>query len=239
MKIIENFFVEIKKNTYTLLNAALAKRRLSIRTYMFYNTRDIFDLIMKIKKDMHVDKDHTTMDITESLHVYFCAEAAKKIPGDAAEMGVYKGNTAAIIAEALPNKRLHLFDTFEGLPETGKNDEQFKKGEYVGTFKDVKRNLSKYKKILYYKGLFPETAKKCKQKKFAFVHIDFDLYDGTLASLNHFYPLMSAGGIFLIHDYPMTGIQRAIRDFLKDKPESCIVINGTQGLIVKQAKKAD
>lgn len=36
------------------------------------------------------------------------------IPGDAAELGVFRGEFAALINAALPERRLHLFDTFEG-----------------------------------------------------------------------------------------------------------------------------
>lgn len=36
------------------------------------------------------------------------------IPGDAAELGVFRGEFAALISAALPERRLHLFDTFEG-----------------------------------------------------------------------------------------------------------------------------
>lgn len=226
---------EIKKFVYTYTNALLAKRRLALKTFMFHNTRVIFDTIIKIKKDMNILTDKTTMDMVESMQVYLCAEGAGKIKGDAAEMGVYKGNTAAIIAKALPNKRLHLFDTFEGLPELSKKDREFKKGEYSASLSEVKKNLRKYKNIIYYPGIFPETGKKCKQKFFSFVHIDFDLYEGTKASLEFFYPRLSPGGIFLIHDYPQVGIKKAIDEFLKNRPESPISINGTQCLIVKQS----
>src|SRR6187200_2880487 len=40
-----------------------------------------------------------------------------KLPGDFVEVGIYQGSTAKVICEAKGEKRLHLCDTFEGLPE--------------------------------------------------------------------------------------------------------------------------
>jgi O-methyltransferase len=43
------------------------------------------------------------------------------VKGDIAEVGVYKGTFASVMNGAFPNKRLYLFDTFEGFrTRTGK-----------------------------------------------------------------------------------------------------------------------
>ena len=39
-------------------------------------------------------------------------KATRKLSGDIAEVGVYRGGSAMIICEAKGNKKLHLFDTF-------------------------------------------------------------------------------------------------------------------------------
>ncbi len=49
-------------------------------------------------------------------------ERTEKIKGELAEVGVYKGGSAKLICEAKGNSILHLFDTFEGLPNVGEND---------------------------------------------------------------------------------------------------------------------
>ena len=48
----------------------------------------------------------------------------ENIPGDIAEIGVYKGNTARILAEAVRagGRRLYLFDTFGGFDPADLND---------------------------------------------------------------------------------------------------------------------
>ena len=40
----------------------------------------------------------------------------ENIPGDAAELGVFRGDFAALINAAFPDRTIHLFDTFEGFP---------------------------------------------------------------------------------------------------------------------------
>jgi hypothetical protein len=50
-----------------------------------------------------------------------CVIYTKDVEGDVAEFGVYKGGSAKLIAHTLAHlhtdKKLWLFDTFEGLPE--------------------------------------------------------------------------------------------------------------------------
>jgi len=94
--------------------------------------------------------------------------------------------------------------------------------------------LNKYEHINFYKGLFPSTANPIKNKNFSFVHLDLDLYEGTLDSIKFFYPRMSKGGIILTHDYKSAqGVKKAFDGFFKDKPEPLIEMSGSQCLIVK------
>jgi hypothetical protein len=57
---------------------------------------------------------------------------------------------------ASPGKRLHLFDTFEGLPH-GEGD--FQAGEWKGSMADVKRTLAdEADRLEFHAGLFPASA---------------------------------------------------------------------------------
>jgi len=120
-----------------------------------------------------IDTTTTPLECTE---IWQWARACEKIPGDMAELGVYNGATAAIMLKAAPSKTLHLFDTFEGLPDS---EGKFDKGEWNGSLDSVKRNLSRWNdRIGYHVGLFPESAAHF-DSTFSFVHLDADLYSST------------------------------------------------------------
>lgn len=170
----------------------------------------------------------------EMFLLYDCVKRLAKVKGDIAEVGVYRGTTAKAICEAKGSKTLHLFDTFEGLPIPGKIDYEFHHGQYSASLESVKKFLNKYKRIEFYKGVFPEeTGKEISSAKFSFVHLDLDLYMGTKKSLKFFYPRMTSGGIIISHDYHVPGIRKAFDEFFKDKLEIVIQMPGIQCLVVK------
>ena len=148
----------------------------------------------------------------------------------------FTGGSTKLICEAKGNRTLHVFDTFEGLPDLSSEDNKnrFYMGQYSSSFEDVKNYLKKYQNIYFYKGLFPFSAEPVKNNKFSFVHLDVDLYEATLASLKFFYQRMNKGGIIISHDYiEVPGVRKAFDEFFKDKPEPIIELSGTQCLISK------
>lgn len=173
----------------------------------------------------------------EAYQIYITVKKTEKISGDIAEVGVYKGASAKLICEAGGDKSIHLFDTFEGLPEISDKDdsERFHKGEYSVMLENVKNYLKSYPNVYFYKGIFPASADTAKNKNFSFVHLDVDLYQSTLDCLNFFYPRMSRGGAIISHDYPGSkGVKKAIDEFFDDKPEIIIEPGGCgQCLILK------
>jgi len=156
------------------------------------------------------------------------------IEGDIAEVGVAEGGSAAIICEAKREKIVHLFDTFEGLPELGEEDRasSFIKGQYFAEFFKVKKFFDAYPNVYVYKGEFPENGNVIQDRKFSFVHLDVDLYKATRKSLEFFWPKMSIGGVIISHDYQTEpGIKKAFEDSL---PEIKVLTPGkSQGIIIK------
>lgn len=176
------------------------------------------------------------MSAFEQYTVYALAKAqAKKYAGAFAEVGVFKGASAKLICEVKGDKTLHLFDTFEGLPEAAEQDRNIhRKGQYAHSLEDVRQYLSAYDNVEYHKGLFPASAADVPDQQYAFVHFDVDLYDGTLACLQYFYPKMVHGGVILSHDYGiLAGVEQAFTEFFADKPEEVIELPTTQCLVFK------
>jgi hypothetical protein len=169
----------------------------------------------------------------ECIEIHNAVQATLKVPGEMAEVGVFLGGSAAVILNASNGKHLHLFDTFAGLPDAG---DYLKKGEYAGSLSSVKRTLKGYSdRITLHEGLFPrDTAAAVAHLRFSFVHLDMDLYDGTLDALRFFWPRMNPGGILISHDYPLlSGVVRAFREFFADEEAPFIPLSGQQCLAVK------
>ena len=208
--------------------------KFQFRLLSFYNDKKIIDLIKIVKKEV----DFAFFPI-EAYHVYSIAKSQSKLDGDMAEVGVYQGGSAKLIAEVKNEKELYLFDTFEGLPKVSEKDTHFgasywTTGEFSNTsLENVENYLSNYKNIYCYKGKFPETSEPIKTKKFSFVHLDVDLFQSTIDCLEFFYPRMINGGIILTHDYHTDGVKQAFNEFCKDKKIPQIQLLGSQCAITK------
>lgn len=173
----------------------------------------------------------------ECYLVMSLARSMTRLPGKFAEVGVYQGVTAKLIAAVKGDRELHLFDTFEGLPPTSdKDDGVHRVAQYACSLESVQEYLRGYDQVYFHPGLFPDSARDVEESQYAFVHFDVDLYAGTLACLEYFYPRMTTGGVMISHDYGMlAGVQRAFQEFMADKPEPILEQATTQAMIVKGA----
>ena len=181
--------------------------------------------------------DNRGADNDEQYTLYSSLQAMKNISGDIAEVGVYKGGTSKLLCESKGEKNLFLFDTFEGLPKTKEYDLFVQSGWLHDTSVDsVKKYLEKYENVYFFKGVFPETANSIIDKKFCFVHLDTNLYQSTIDSLEFFWPRMVKGGRIVSHDYnttSMPGIKKAFQEFFKNEPERIIEIADCQAMVLK------
>lgn len=144
--------------------------------------------------------------------------------GACAEVGVYKGGTAELIAINRKERPLYLFDTFSGIPYSGKHDNHHKMGDFNDTsFEKVCDRLAKYEGVSVHKGIFPDdTGSVIDNVEFSFVHLDVDVYESYISALNVFWPKMIKGGIIICDDYNFDtclGAKVAVDEFFESKPE--------------------
>lgn len=189
---------------------------------------------MSFIKEIIKEKKPFLLKPSELFMIYSLAKNQKYLDGDYAEVGVFKGTTAKAVCEVKENKHLHLFDTFNGLPDVDEIDQKFSASMYKSNKKEVEERLSKYKNVHIYKGLFQENNHLIKNKKFVFVNLDIDLYKGTKDCLEFFYNRMSKNGILISHDYHAQGVRKAFDEFLEDKPEEIIRLPLSQCMIIKR-----
>ncbi len=138
-----------------------------------------------------------------------------RLPGDMVEIGVYRGGSARVIAEACPDKLLHLFDTFEGLPydEASEFDPSglLKAGMFSATKEEVASNLAGLK-IKFHVGEFPSTRHEIKHEYFSFIHVDCDLRHCAGAAIARLWPKLVPQGIMYFDDYgcKFTGVTHSV-----------------------------
>jgi len=175
-------------------------------------------------------------DKLQVLWMYITSVLAQKILGQCAEVGVYRGGTSRMIAKMLPDRRIYLFDTFSGMPAAGTVDVH-KKGDFSDTsIQEVSKFLSDCPNVVMKPGFFPESANGLESERFAFVHLDADLYESTASALAWFYPRMAVGGVIVLDDYlweRCPGVQVALEEFMTDKKEK-IIQHAGQAVIVKE-----
>lgn len=160
------------------------------------------------------------------------------IPGDFAELGVYRGNTAAILAyyARRAGRKVYLFDTYEGFHTA---DLQGIDAEKKVIFEDT--SLSLVEEVIgpekdmceFVKGYFPDSlTPKHRTVTYSIVSLDCDLYEPMKAGLEFFYPRMSKGGVLFLHDYSSTrwdGAKMAVDEFTKKTGEFVILMPDKSG----------
>ena len=185
--------------------------------HMWDDDKYFNELIMQIK-------GHTLVDKVRCFMIYQFAKQVSEHRGDIAEIGVYKGGTARLLAKTLEskNKNLHFFDTFSGMRPSDPNKDVHKEGDFSDTsLEKVQMYLHDCKNISFYKGYFPMTAGPIEKKTFCLVHIDVDIYQSVIDCCEFFYPRMEKSGIMIFDDYGFVscpGAKMAVDEFFLDKP---------------------
>ena len=161
----------------------------------------------------------------------------RNIEGSLAECGVWRGDYAYHINNAFPDRKLYLFDTFEGFPEEQleieddnvrqklSSSNQAIKESYITheTLAFLKCKNRENGKIIIKKGRVPDTFADMPDDRFVYVQLDMDIYVPTIAALHYFAKRMTAGGVIAVHDYYAgygfwTGVRKALDEFLVAYP---------------------
>jgi O-methyltransferase len=172
-------------------------------------------------------------------YILYClaVNATLRSNGDLAECGVYKGGTAKILAELMPKRRVYLFDTYSGMPDTDPARDLHKAGDFADTsIAMVREYLADHNNVTCVQGLIPDSLEVVRDCTFSFVHIDLDIYSAIMSACEFFYPRMLAGGILLFDDYgypSCPGAHAAVDEFFADKPEVKIVMGTGQCWVQK------
>lgn len=195
------------------------------RTYLYYDRLyPIFQSLVNLRRTYHT-----------GIHI--------------AEVGVYRGGGSYFMASVLehfgmPEVGLHCFDTFEGhasddISNINDNVHVHVPKKFSGTsLESVKEYLEKFDMVKLYKGRIQDNAEKVKDSIFGFVHVDVDLYEPTLFTLEFFDERLTSGGMMIVDDFDCTtciGVRKAVEEFLKHSPDYAMyALLSAQCVLVKK-----
>ena len=154
-------------------------------------------------------------------------------PGDFIECGVYRGGLTTQLASL--GRMVYACDTFAGLPKSGPEDNYHKAGDFSDT--SLPEVMSRWEEagvlpfICPKVGLFSESFPEMIGLKFCFGFVDADYYSSTKEAFEFIYPRLSPGGWLITDDYHWPhclGVNKAVDEFLLDKPEKLVQICGHQ-----------
>ncbi|MDR3303135.1 MAG: TylF/MycF family methyltransferase [Treponema sp.] len=207
---------KLNQMDYVLLNCREFFRLLSRTSFTFLASVFAIGLMKKI--------DHVRHD---SLRLIAEEIGERKMNGAVAELGVFKGDFAKRINNAFPDRKLYLFDTFNGFDERDVKVEVDNGYSNAGVKDFTSKSVDLVMKKMKYpdvcvikKGYFPETTRDvAAEEKFVFVSIDADLYEPIYNGLCYFFPRLEKGGYIFVHDYNAmiyTGTKAAVRKFASE-----------------------
>ena len=139
----------------------------------------------------------------------------ENVPGAAAELGVYRGFFARCVNALLPNRRLYLFDSFEGFAEDARSAESFQAAHRNTAVDKVLAIMPHPESITVKPGFFPASLEGL-EERFCLVSLDVDFYQTTLEGLRYFWPRLETGGYLLLHDWgspKLPGVAKAMKDY--------------------------
>lgn len=148
------------------------------------------------------------------------------IPGDFAEAGVYAGAECAVMARALIDKgervrRVHIYDSFQGIPAPGAEDHEFiahgtPAGDVAYPMATVQANMKRWgipaELLVYHPGWFEDTVLDPNPAVIALLRLDGDLYESTKVCLDHLWPRLERTGWLILDDYPLSGARKALHE---------------------------
>ncbi len=148
------------------------------------------------------------------------------IPGDFVECGVWRGGSvmlmaATLLAKGVTDRKIHLYDTFEGMAAPTAEDLDLD-GKHaddllaaapdreeliwcLAPLDQVKANLAEIgypaENYSFIKGKVEDTLPGTIPGQIAILRLDTDWYASTKHELEHLYPRLIQGGVLIIDDY--------------------------------------
>lgn len=182
-------------------------------------------------------------------------EYASSLPGNKVECGVFKGFSALMcchidkkLDSSFDGSGLFLCDSFAGLSQPTREDlvsvhngsvtQEFwshNQGHFAADLTQVASHFSDFPRVTFLKGWIPPVLDELPETTWAFVHIDVDLYEPTMACLEYFFPRLTRGAVIVNDDFgspSFPGGGKSWKDFFERKNLSYAVLDTGQSVYI-------
>jgi O-methyltransferase len=200
-------------------------------------------------ENQKIDHGMNTPDQINNLVTTLYSLIENNIEGDVVELGCYVGESSKYLMKTLvetnSRKSLFVYDSFEGLPDLSKWEENTGwKPRTLNTSEEIFIQNFKENNLplpIIHKDWFKNIPEYKIPNKICFAFLDGDFYDSIFDSLTKIYDRVVDGGVIFFHDYlrpDLPGVDGAIRDFLKEKniEYNVVEVCNQLGMLVKHNK---
>ena len=171
-------------------------------------------------------RPHTLVDRLRMHEIWvMVGQSAKLGDGNILEVGVWRGGTGLLIAEAMRHfgvcGTLYLADTFAGVVKAGVNDGSYTGGEHADTSLGYVEDLFKTHRhdVRILTGIFPDETGHLFAGTIKLLHIDVDIYQSAREIVEWAFDRVVPGGIVIFDDYGFSttdGIGRLCEEYESD-----------------------
>ena len=186
-------------------------------------------------------REHTLVDRPRCYSLFLLCKQIRKLPGDVLEVGTWRGGTAGIFTQMLPDKTIFMADTFEGVVKSSAW-EHYEDRAHSDTSEETARTLLNDMNVTNFeilKGIFPEdTGTKVRMKRFSLIYLDLDVYESTKDAFNYVWNKVTDGGVVVFDDYGMisacSGISKFVNEIRDDDDKFFIQNLNGQAYVIKR-----
>jgi hypothetical protein len=114
-----------------------------------------------------------------------------ELDGQILDLGVYKGASTRALARIYPEREIHGFDSFEGLPGDWSHVMKGDFGDVNGMLPDMPENVKLYKG--WFDDTLPEWIKHHSDSPISILRVDCDIYSSTKTIFDVLEPLIVEG----------------------------------------------
>ncbi len=154
---------------------------------------------------------------------------ADGVRGDLIEAGAWRGGVTILIKAILDaygadDRHLYVADSFAGLPAPNPDlypldadDLNYTDPQLAVPLEEVKGNFERYglldDRVHFLEGWFADTLPSVRDRSWALIRLDGDLYESITDSLLNLYPGLSRGGYVIVDDFVFDNCRAAVEDF--------------------------